>query len=522
MAIDGFLIKNLINEVKDEIIDNRLECLFQPLDDVFYASFYYRGKRRYLNFKLKPPYASFFLSEEIINSNNIQSNFLQTLKRQLEGYILKDIKQHLNDRVVIFEFEGVDLIEGLVKKQLILELMGRYNNLILLKDNIIIDAFIKNVSTTSRSIANKINYEFFPTNKKTFTLDAYKNMDSPMYLSKNYIGISPLLSKCLFKNKIDIFNEPVRPTKNLTKNQFYWFNLFDNNDELIFYETISELLLKNIEAGNVSKEKYFNFINKSLTFYSNKLINFKEDLKRFENDLNLDEIGNYIYSSGYNLDEKHSEIKTYDHKIIFLDVTKTLNENAQEYFKKYKKAKRAISHIEEQINENKNLYNLFLDFKYELETIKDDFKDLELALKPFGFKTKQKPSKKKSKDPYIKLNYLNNTFYIGRNSKENALVTHEIGTRNDFWFHIKDMPGSHVLLKGDLTDETLEMGAMLAAYYSKAKNLNKAEVNYTQVKNLKKIPKMPLSQVILTKYETINITIDNKAINDVLLANKLK
>src|SRR5690554_644918 len=162
MAIDGFLIKNLINEVKDEIIDNRLECLFQPLDDVFYASFYYRGKRRYLNFKLKPPYACFFLSEEIINSNNIQSNFLQTLKRQLEGYILKDIKQHLNDRVVIFEFEGVDLIEGLVKKQLILELMGRYNNLILLKDNIIIDAFIKNVSTTSRSIANKINYEFFP------------------------------------------------------------------------------------------------------------------------------------------------------------------------------------------------------------------------------------------------------------------------------------------------------------------------------------------------------------------------
>src|SRR5690554_2016429 len=184
MAIDGFLIKNLINEVKDEIIDNRLECLFQPLDDVFYASFYYRGKRRYLNFKLKPPYASFFLSEEIINSNNIQSNFLQTLKRQLEGYILKDIKQHLNDRVVIFEFEGVDLIEGLVKKQLILELMGRYNNLILLKDNIIIDAFIKNVSTTSRSIANKINYEFFPTNKKTFTLDAYKNMDSQCICQK--------------------------------------------------------------------------------------------------------------------------------------------------------------------------------------------------------------------------------------------------------------------------------------------------------------------------------------------------
>lgn len=522
MAIDGFLIQKLIMEVKEELIGSRLERLFQPLDDLIYGSFYYRGKRKYLNFKLKPPHASFFISNDVINNVNMQSNFLQVLKKNLEGYILNNIKQHQNDRVVIFEFSGVDIIKGLVNKVLVLELMGRYNNLILLKDNIIIDAYIKNVSPTSRSIVNKIEYSFFPTNKKVFSLDAYKKADTPSYLSKNYIGISPLLSKYLFEEKIDIFNTEVNPTKNLTKNQFYWFNLFDENDELISYDTISKLLLDNIEVGNVSKEKYSNFIKKSLTFYNNKLINLKNDLELLKKDLNLDEIGNYIYSSGYKLDEKHSEIKTYDNKTIKLDVTKTLNENAQNYFKKYKRAKRALTHIEEQIEKNKYLYNVFLDFQYELEIIKDDFYDLELALKPFGFKTKQKETKKKIKSPYLKLNFLNNTFYIGRNSRENAIVTHEVGNSNDYWFHVKDMPGSHVLLKGELTDDALKFGAMLAAYYSKAKNLNKVEVNYTKVRNLKKIPKMPLSQVILTKYETINITINNKAINDVLLANKLK
>lgn len=518
MAIDGFFIKKLTEEIKTGVKNNRLEKILQISSDIFSFSFYYQGKRKYLNFKLKPPMPSFFITNELISNETLNSNFLNSLRRNLEGSILTNINQHLNDRVVIFEFSGVDIIKGRTNKRLIVELMGRYNNMIILEDGIIIDAFLKNVSTTNRSIVNKVPYEFFPSDKLNFSLDAYSLVDSPNYLSKHYLGISPLLSNYLFNNPIDIFNVQINPTINLDNNKFYWFDLFENGNNKIHLNSLSELLSKKIESKDISKEKYQNFIEKSLQIYETKLIQLKERLSNYQSDLKLSEFGNYIYSSGFNLSEKHSEITTYDNKTIKLDINKTLNENAQHFYKKYEKAKRAINHLKEQIIENENYYNLFEDFKYELINTTHDFKDLEIALKPFGFKTKNKPNNKtNSKQNYLKIEYLENIFYIGRNSKENAIITHDLSNRNDYWFHIKDAPGSHVLMKGELSDEALKFGAMLAAKYSKEKDNPVVSINYTQVKYLKKIPKMPLSQVILTKYQTINIKIDNELINSVLI-----
>lgn len=523
MAIDGLFIYSLIKETKESIINTRLERIVQINDDIFSFSLYHQGKRIYLNFKLKPPYACYFLTNNIISNDSITSNFLNNLKRHLEGYIIKDIYQNELDRVITFELTGIDIIKGRVNKKLVLELMGRYNNLILIDEDFIVDAYTKNISSTSRSIVNKIKYEFFPSKKLKFTLDAYNSMTTPTYLSDIYLGISPLLSEYLFKNKIDIFNTEIKATKNLTNNKFYWFDLFSDSDQKIYYKSISELLEKSIETGEISKLKYQNFIEKNLTLYSNRILKLKERLANYYKDLELKDFGNYIYSAGINLNEKHSEIISYDNTVVKLDVTKTLLENAKDYFNKYQKAKRAISHIETQIEENQNLYDLFNQYSYDLSNITTDFKDLELSLKVFGFKTKQKVSnKKQSKDPYIKLEYLGNTYYIGRNSKENIIVTHEIGSNNDLWLHIKDQPGSHVVMKGIVNDDTLLFGAMLAGYYSKEKDNPVVSINYTQIKHLKKIPKMPLSQVILTKYQTINIKVDKDLINRVLLANNLK
>ena len=520
MAIDGFFIKKLTEEIKKDVLNNRLEKISQISSDIFSFSFYYQGKRKYLNFKLKPPMPSFFITNDLISNESLNSTFLNTLKRNIEGAILTNINQHLNDRVVIFEFSGVDIIKGRINKQVVIELMGRYNNMIILEDGVIIDAFIKNISTNNRSIVNKAVYEFFPSDKLNFSLDAYRLVDSHNYLSKHYLGISPLLSNYLYNNPIDIFNIQNNPTINLDNNKFYWFDLFENSVNKIHFNSLSELISSKIESKEISKEKYENFINKSLQIYETRSIKLKERLSNYQNDLTLSEYGNYIYSSGLNLSEKHSEITTYDNKTIKLDVNKTLSENAQIFYKKYEKAKRAITHLEKQIIENENYYNLFEDFKYELINTTHDFKDLEIALKPFGFKTKNKPNKKRSnKQSYLKIEYLGNIFYIGRNSKENAIVTHDLSNRNDYWFHIKDAPGSHVLMKGELSDDTLKFGAMLAAKYSKEKDNPVVSINYTQVKYLKKIPKMPLSQVILTKYQTINIKIDNELINSVLIKN---
>lgn len=522
MAIDGFFIKNLINETSDSIINYRLEKVFLIKEDIISFSFYYRKDRNFLNIKLKPPFQSFYLSKNNNVNTEISCNFITNLKRNLEGYILKSITQHNSDRVVIFEFNGVDLLQGLQTKYLTLELMGRYNNLILTdSDNVIIDAFIKNMSTTSRSILPKLKYSYFPTDK--LILSTLKNIDilDKDYLYKNYIGISPLLSNYLFENNIDIFNESIKATKQKNNNKFYWFDLFDINEDKEYYNSLSEMLEENINIGEVNNQKYSLFIDKEISSLKQKLGVLNKSLNESLDNLVLVDYGNYIYSSGINLNETHSDIKTYDGKIIKLDSSKNLLENAKHMFNLYGKAKRSIEHLELQISESINFLNTLTEYQYELDNNLVDYIYLDDVLKPFGFKVKQKKKKKQVTKNYLELSYLNNTYYIGRNSKENDFVTHTIGKHNDTWFHIKDLPGSHVVMKGEVSDDSLSFGAMLAQYYSKGKNDDFVNVNYTLIKNLKKIPKLPGSQVILTSYKTINIKQNIKLINDVLIANNL-
>lgn len=525
MAIDGFFIKKLIEESNPSIIDYRVDKIFQHYEDFFSFSLYYRGDRKFINFKLKPPHTSFFITNNKLYESSFNSNFLDILKRNIFGYKITEITQHKDDRVIIFKLSGVDLLKGEIDKYLILELMGRYNNLILTNNEFnIIDAYIKNLSHHSRSILNNIKYEFFPSNKTSFNINLYKdNITDELYFSKNFIGISPLLSKYMFNNQIDIFNQNIKPTKLVNSNKFYWFDLFNNNDEKTHYNSLSNLLEKLIINKGVNKTKYELFINNQIKGLNNKLIVLNEDLINAKDNLKLKEHGNYIYSSGLDLNSKVNEFETYDNKIIKLDINKTMLENAKIFFNKYSKAKRGISYIEKQIVETENLLNLFNEFSYDLINITDDFKELEFELKKYGFKSKQKRSTvKKSIENYIKLNYLNSTFYVGKNSRQNSYIIDTLSNRNDYWFHIKDIPGSHVLLKGELNDDTLKVGAMLAKYYSKEKDTPTSIISYTLRKNIKKIPKMPSSQVLLTKFDTINIKIDNELLNSIFLANELK
>lgn len=514
MAIDGFFLKNLKNEINLEIQDYRLDQINFVTSDILSFSFYLRGIRKFLNFKLNAPYASLFIADLEIDKT-INSSFLQTIKKQLLGSTLKTIEQLNDDRVLILEFQKNDFLDGFVTYQLILEIMGRYNNLILLKDNIIIDAFNKNVSHTSRSIVPGILYNHFPTTKIPFTLDAYKDLKDSQTLSTLYIGISPLLSKYLYKNNINLNNLNVNPTLNLINNQFYWFNLFEEENVETF-STLSKLINHLITNAFKPNNKYLDFVNKRLSNLEKRLFKLNEQLSQSKNDLSLVDIGNSIYSSGHNLNSYLNEIVTFDFKIIKLDITKTLNENAQLYFKKYKKAKNALSHLEKQILETTTLINLFKQFTYDITNHKLDHQEITTMLAPFGFgKVKKTPKINKAFKP-LKLFYNDNIYYIGLNNLQNEEITTKIAKSSDYWFHVKDLPGSHVVLKGEFNETTLKLGAMLALKHSFGFN-NSGLVNYTQVKNLKRIKGLPGYQVNLVNYQTVNTKVDEK-----LLANKLK
>lgn len=525
MAIDGFLVKQLIDEFKNELLNLRVLKITQNRKDIIVFHFNKSGKKLYLNFKLNQPYASAFISNELNqNGEPIITGFVSDLKRLFNAAILSNVTQHLNDRVIIFDFTINDFLDGKIKRQLVFELMGRHNNLIILEDNVIFDAFNKNFSEHSRSVIPKLAFSFFPTNKRLADNINYGLVDHPHYLSKNYMGFSPLLSTYLYNNQIDLSKVVINPTYNKDSKEFYWFNLFNESDNIKSFESVSSILDYLAYSNTNDFIKQNNFVDNELVKQRKRRANLEKDLKKANNNLKLQELGNIIYASGKNLNEKHTHITDFNNNVIAIDSKYTLNENAQRAFTKYRKATRAIDHINKNINDTHTLEDQLLEIKFFLSLDNVNIDEINEELVNFGFKIK-KPKQRKKQDELqlLKLTYLDTLIYIGKNNKQNDLITHKLSSRNDYWFHVENAPGSHVLVKSNNpSDEIISFAAMLAAKFSTLKDNGKVSVNYTQVRNLKKIPGKPGHMVILNTYKSLTISIDDALIDNVFIANKLK
>jgi predicted ribosome quality control (RQC) complex YloA/Tae2 family protein len=180
---------------------------------------------------------------------------------------------------------------------------------------------------------------------------------------------------------------------------------------------------------------------------------------------------------------------------ISLDKRLTASQNAQKYFKKYNKLKIAEENLKTQIDLTIEHINYLENVLYSLENaiepdiveeIREELYKNEYIKKPSKLKTKAKnkkshPLKIISKDGF--------EIYIGKNNNQNEYITFNIASKNDMWLHAKNMAGSHVIIKTndrEIPDSTLEEAASYAAYYSKGRNSEKVEVDYTLKYNVKK------------------------------------
>ena len=209
--------------------------------------------------------------------------------------------------------------------------------------------------------------------------------------------------------------------------------------------------------------------------------------------------GELINVYGYNLQDQAKELvceNFYDNNKeirIPLDPQKTARENSQKYFDKYGKLKRTSEALEVQLTETKAQIDHLESIQNSLNIAlsADDLVQIKEELMEYGFIKKHKHGKKqkiKSK-PFHYISSDGYDMYVGKNNYQNDELTFKFATGNDWWFHAKKMPGSHVIVKnkgGEMPDRVFEEAGKLAGYYSSGRDSDKLEIDYLQKKNVKK------------------------------------
>lgn len=503
MAIDGYFINGQIKEFQPILENGKLRRIISQDKYQVIFEIFNNGKTYKLLFDVSPNSSHFRLVNDTLKA--VDSAFVESLKRVLLNSTLNVISQYKKDRIIYFDFTKRDPFTGEVNYRLIFELMGRNANLILVdSNNIILDAFNKRFNENKRSIIPNAVYEEFPTTKKEFKAEDLKEIESPLILFKNYLGFSKDLAEYIYLTKKDPLKLEFNPTLYQgIKKSFHIYDLYLEGKKTSFKDS-SSLLEAYYDLTIKSDDYVITVLNKELRKQTSKLTKLNQDLENNSSYEKYKELADLIYSSGLNLNQRYSEFNN-----ISIDSKISLNENAQKLYKKYKKLRSSIDYINEQIkitNEvieylNDTVNNFSQLSLNEVEYLKEELIDLGIIKKKSKKKAKQQKAIK-----YLEYKLDNAICFVGKTLKQNEYIYSIKASRDDLWFHVKDYPGAHVILKGEHSKENITFACRQAVINSSLKTQQSAEVVYTEVKYTKRIKNKIGFYVSYSNEKSVNIS----------------
>jgi len=343
-------------------------------------------------------------------------------------------------------------------------------------------------------------------------------------------GITASKSNIDFKSEV-LKLEKGRHIEENDKKDFYFFDVKDYSKD---FESLSQLLdyyYMDIVRESINKNtdrKLFNFINSKINRLNKKINILESELEQANNRDDYKLKGQLLISNIYLFKNKIPETITlqnfYSEDLtdieIELDPNLTIEKNSEKYFSLYKKNKRTIENLIEQIEIAKQDLGYFETIKFQLENAdKTDIAEIKEELIANGIlKENIKFNKKKNKNSYLVVYHNGVAIYVGKNNLQNDAITNKLARRDYLWFHAKDIPGSHVVIfDSNPSEETIEVASMLAAYYSKFKNEEYVNVDRTLIKNVKKISGAKPGLVTYTGQKTVKQKIDKNLIGELLM-----
>lgn len=541
LYLDGIGISFLIKEIKEKILRYKLTKIFQ-YDRVSFSLFF--GKNN-LIFQVKDNSTIFYLKDEKDPNTDFQSKFLLSLKKHLQNSILINIRQEGFDRIVYFDFEKLNQFGDVEKYTLIIEIMGKASNIFLTsKDKILSALYFTSIDVGNRVIMTGARYtlpfeekkisplyledENFPFETESF-MEKIEGVGRAFALEcsqdyhtfKKYLSsYKPVMYEILNRGKIQ---------KVLTYNEFSEFNQKENTtleNERKYFDTLNEGLnayFKTTITSNVISEKKKNllkYVDSQIKKFKKIEKNIKVDLKKNENFEKYKNIGDILAANMHQIKYGMKKITVFDfynneEVTINLDPLLSPNDNLNFYYNKYNKGKRTISALDSRFLDIQNEIRYFEEIKMFIEK-ENDFIGIEeieneLNLTNNGHKSKNKIKlNKPKKRDLLSFDYKGFQIFVGRNNKENEEISFSKGQPNDIWMHIKDIPGSHVLIlrnNKEVPEDVLLHAANLACEYSKAKKGDKVTVDYCERKFLKKIKNSKPGNVIYTNFHSLLIDV---------------
>lgn len=548
MAFDGITIANIVHELNRNLLDGRINKIAQPETDELLLTIKTPGGQRRLSISASASLPLIYLTEGNKPSPMTAPNFCMLLRKHINNGRITKIWQPKLERIIHFEIEHLDELGDLCKKELIVEIMGKHSNIIFCnEDGTIIDS-IKHVSSQMSSVREVLpgrTYFIPDTMEKSDPLSVsfaeFQRVltEKPMPLAKavytSFTGISPVVAEEIcYLSGIDSALTPRELSEDLLTHLYRQFTLYFEEvtaghfSPAIYYHGAEPKEFSALPLTHFSQyiRKEYDSISRLLEDYyaeKNTLTRIRQksfDLRRVvqtalernrkkydlqakqlrdtENREKFKVYGELIHTYGYNLEpgaKKLEALNYYTNEMITipLDSTKTPQENALKYFEKYNKQKRTFEALTSLIEETRDdiSYLESVSNALDIALSEDDLTQIKEELIESGY-IRRKFTKKKVKITSKPFHYLSSDgyhIYVGKNNLQNEELTFHFASGNDWWFHAKGIPGSHVIVKTngeELPDRTFEEAGKLAAYYSKNRGSEKIEIDYIEKKHVKK------------------------------------
>lgn len=572
MALDGLYLRALIKELKDTLINTRVDKITQPEKDEIILSFKINRKNVRLLLSANASYPRVNFIDYTKESPMKAPVFCMVLRKYLNTAVVKDIRQLNNDRVMMIDFESTDELGFNSIYTLMVEIMGRHSNITLVRkrDGLVMDC-VKHITpdiNSYRVLYPGVNYVYPPASNKadifeisfegfkskvleSFTEDAEIN---EKFFTKVVDGIgAPIAKEILFQLKEKNIELSVSNLKEIydflldflvgAKRGEYVLGSYAVDGELKDFHCIKldYLLQKNgqfeaFESPSALLEGFYHardkvnrlqgrshdmqkLVNNNIDRLEKKLQILNATLEECEEKPKYSLYGELITANIYAIKKGDKEVEVLNYYSeegeyikIPLDINKAPAENAQKYYKRYNKLKKAEenAYIQIEIAEGELAYLQSVLTNIENADTYKDLEDIKSELVETGYIAFKKSMKGKKEKPSKPLHFISSDgidIYVGKNNIQNDYLTLKFAHNNDIWMHIKNIPGSHVIIKnmGEIPDSTLLEGATLAAYYSKGKNSTKVPIDYTEVRNVKKMAKGKPGMVTYSTNKTIYV-----------------